>query len=83
MAFSPVGTIVGGAMKAVGLINDITGRKTHGLSKDEATFNQIGGSYGGAEAQMAEGLSKSGKKYGLFAGGARRRANKFIEEAKR
>lgn len=83
MAFSPVGTIVGGAMKAVGLINDITGQKTHGLSKDEATFNQIGGSYGGAEAQMAEGLSKSGKKYGLFAGGARRRANKFIEEAKR
>lgn len=83
MAFSPIGTIAGGAMKAVGFINDIVGGKSDEIAKDEDTFKQLGGSYGGAEAKMAEAQSKAGKKYGLFSGSARRRANKDITEAKR
>ena len=39
MGFSPIGTIVGGAMKAVGLVNDILGSSSKGFSADYDTLN--------------------------------------------
>ena len=81
MGFSPIGTIVGGAMKAVGLVNDILGSSSKGFSADYDTLNQVGGSYGGTTYDIQSASNKAGKKYGLFGSGARRRANREIDEA--
>ena len=81
MGFSPIGTIVGGAMKAVGLVNDILGSSSKGFSADYDTLNQVGGSYGGTTYDIQSASNKAGKKYGLFGSGARRKANREIDEA--
>lgn len=81
MGFFPIGTIAGGAMKAVGLVNDMLGSSSKGFSVDQDTLNQVGGSYGGTTSDIESASNKAGKKYGLFGSGARRRANREIDEA--
>ena len=66
----------------VGLINGIGAKSADKFSVDNSLREQIGGSYGGAYSFMDDAASKSGKKYGLFSGGARREANRKMAEAK-
>jgi len=66
----------------VGLINGIGAKTADKFSVDNRLREQIGGSYGGAYAFMDDAASKSGKKYGLFSGGARDEANRQMAEAK-
>ena len=116
MMFSPVGTVVGGAMKAgkllgdglsalgvgtnqmtttdkildssfmkltpVGLINGIGAKRTQDFSANNDTIERVGGSYGGSVNTINDAVSKVNKKYGLFSGGARKRANRLIDTAR-
>ena len=116
MMFSPVGTVLGGAMKAgkllgdgltalgvgtdqmtttdkildssfmkltpVGLINGIGAKRTQDFSANNDTIEKVGGSYGGSVNTINDAVSKANKKYGLFSGGARRRANRLIDTAR-
>lgn len=116
MMFSPVGTVLGGAMKAgkllgdgltalgvgtdqmtttdkildssfmkltpVGLINGIGAKRTQDFSANNDTIEKVGGSYGGSLNTINDAVSKANKKYGLFSGGARRRANNLINTAR-
>ena len=116
MMFSPVGTVLGGAMKAgkllgdglsalgvgtdqmtttdkildssfmkltpVGLINGIGAKRTQDFSANNDTIEKVGGSYGGSINTINDAVSKANKKYGLFSGGARRRANNLINTAR-
>lgn len=83
MSMGGYGAMAGAAMKAVGLINDLGGSKSIDFSKDEATIEQVGGSYGGTVDTINEAASKAGKKYGLFESGARHDANNLIRDARR
>lgn len=65
----------------VGLINSIGAKKADTITKDNEAFEQVGSSYGGTQATVDDALTKSGKKYGLFSGGARNKANKQIHKA--
>lgn len=116
MGFTPVGTIIGGAMKVggfvgdalssmgvgtdqmtttdqildsnfikltpVGLVNAIGAKKTQEFSIDRDTIEDVGGSYGGSVKKIENASDKAGKKYGLFSGGARRKANREIDTAR-
>ena len=86
MNFGPLGKGFGGGMKALKLFSDLTGSifgiKTQDFAKDMATLETVGGSYGGSSALIADAANKAGKKYGLFASGARRRANRLIDRAR-
>nr|DAG88875.1 MAG TPA: hypothetical protein [Crassvirales sp.] len=66
----------------VGLINGIGGKRTQDFSANNDTIEKVGGSYGGSVNLINEAVSKAGKKYGLFSGGARRRANRLINTAR-
>lgn len=83
MAFSPIGTIVGGAMKVGALVNDLAGGKTQDFSVDRQTLDQVGGSYGGSSASINDAAAHAGKDYGLLALGQRNKQNKKIDEARR
>lgn len=65
----------------VGLINSIGAKKADTITKDNEAFEQVGSSYGGTQATVDDALTKSGKKYGLFSGGARNKANRQIHNA--
>lgn len=115
MGFSPVGTIIGGAMKVGGLVGDLA--KSFGGGTDQMTttdqimdsdflswnvglINGFGGSradtfgvnkevlagvgadYGGSSRFIQDAAKLSGKKYGLFSGGARREANHKMGQAR-
>ena len=116
MMFSPVGTGLGGAMKAgkllgdglsalgvgtdqmtttdkildssfmkltpVGLINGIGAKRTQDFSANNDTIEKVGGSYGGSINTINDAVAKANKKYGLFSGGARRKANNLINTAR-
>ena len=116
MMFSPVGTVLGGAMKAgkllgdgltalgvgtdqmtttdkildssfmkltpVGLINGIGAKRTQDFSANNDTIEKVGGSYGGSLNTINDAVAKANKKYGLFSGGARRKANNLINTAR-
>ena len=116
MMFSPVGTVLGGAMKAgkllgdgltalgvgtdqmtttdkildssfmkltpVGLINGIGAKRTQDFSANNDTIEKVGGSYGGSINTINDAVAKANKKYGLFSGGARRKANNLINTAR-
>lgn len=71
------------ALTPWGLLNGIFGQKAETFTKDIDTFAQMGANYGGSESQADLAASKSGKKYGLFSGGARREANRQIREGQR
>ena len=66
-----------------GLINGFGGSKTSTITKDEEAFETVGSSYTGTNQTVNDALTKSGKKYGLFSSGARKEANREIEEARR
>lgn len=67
----------------IGLVNAIGASKTQDFSADIDTIEKVGGSYGGAVADINEAAEKAGKKYGLFSGRAKRKANNFINEQRR
>ena len=66
-----------------GLINGFGGKKADTITKNDEVFETIGSSYTGTNQTVNDALTKSGKKYGLFSGKARRNANNLIQEAKR
>lgn len=61
-----------------GLVNAIGAKRTQDFAANEEAIEQVGGSYGGTVRNIASAEEKAGKKYGLFSGGARRSANRFI-----
>lgn len=83
MGFSPYGTIAGGAMKFLGAVNDLAGKKTESFTADQETISQIGGSYGGSASTIQDAASKANKKFGLLDGSKVRKINKQIQEARR
>ena len=64
-------------------VNSLLGSRTDEFSADKATIEQIGGSYGGSVADINNAASKANKKYGLFSGSSRRKANEQIADARR
>ena len=71
------------SLTPLGLVNGFGGKKADTITKDNEAFSQVGSSYTGSESSVNDALQKSGKKYGLFSSGARKRANQEIAEAKR
>lgn len=67
----------------MGLVNAIGAKKADTIYKDQETWEQQGSAYGGSMSKVDDALGKSGKKYGLLSGKARRKANAQIAEAKR
>lgn len=65
----------------LGLVNAIGAKKADTITKDNEAFEQVGSSYGGAQATVDDALTKSGKKYGLLSGKARNKANQQIHNA--
>lgn len=65
----------------IGLTNSLFGRKTHTFNVDNDAIAQVGGDYQGSVSTFQDAASKSNKKYGLFSGGARRKANRLIDNA--
>lgn len=88
MMFSPVGTIVGGAMKAGKFIGDglsalgIGAKRAEQFSANNDTIEKVGGDYADSVNTIEDAVSKAGKKYGLFSNGARKRANRLIDTAR-
>ena len=66
----------------VGLINGIGAKRTQDFSANNDTIEKVGGSYGGSVNTINDAVSKANKKYGLFSGGARKRANRLIDTAR-
>lgn len=71
------------SLTPLGLVNGFGGKKADTITKDNEAFAQVGSSYTGSESAVNDALTKSGKKYGLLSSGARKKANREIEEAKR
>lgn len=67
----------------IGLINGFGGQKAETITKNEEAFETVGASYTGSNQSINSALQKSGKKYGLFSSGARKKANEEILEARR
>lgn len=65
----------------IGLANNLFGRKTHTFNMDNDAIAQVGGDYQGSVSTFQDAANKSNKKYGLFSGGARRKANRLIDNA--
>ena len=65
----------------IGLANNLFGRKTHTFNVDNDAIEQVGGDYQGSVSIFQDATNKSNKKYGLFSGGARRKANRLIDNA--
>lgn len=82
MKFGPLGQAIGGGMKVAKVVSDLFGSKTQDFAKDISTLETVGGSYGGSSALIEDAANKAGKKYGLFASGAKRRANRLIDRAR-
>ena len=66
----------------VGAINGFFGKKANSFGLDYDTVEEVGSSYGGTVDDLEDAKNKAGKKYGLFSGSSRKKANKAIEEAK-
>ena len=65
----------------IGLANNLFRRKTHTFNIDNDAIAQVGGDYQGSVSTFQDAVNKSNKKYGLFSGGARRKANRLIDNA--
>ena len=78
----PLGKAIGGGMKVAKVVSDLFGSKTQDFAKDISTLETVGGSYGGSSALIEDAANKAGKKYGLFANGAKRSANRLIDRAR-
>ena len=65
----------------VGLINGFFGKRSNTFYRDDDAMAEVGGSYQGSNSDFITAANKSNKKYGLFSGGARRKANRLIANA--
>lgn len=72
-----------GMLTGVGIVNGIGASKTQDFSVDTETAEQVGSSYGGTMSGIQKAADKAGKKYGLFSSGAKRKANRYINEMRR
>ena len=70
-----------GIMTAIKGINSLGGKKARKFSINQNTASAVGGSYGGSMADITSAAQNSGKKYGLFSSGARKKANRAMNEA--
>lgn len=66
----------------LGMINGFGGKRAHTIERDNQAFQVVGSSYGGTQDKVDRAVTKSGKKYGLVSGSARRKANRLIDRAK-
>ena len=93
-AVDTVGNIVGTVNPMAGLavkagstllkgINSTGGKRADQFSINQNTIENVGGSYGGSVDDINNAAQKAGKKYGLFSGGKRHKANRQIREARR
>mgnify|MGYP003521640846 FL=1 len=71
-----------GRLSGLGLINSLGSKRTQDFSANNDTIEKVGDSYGGSINTINDAVSKANKKYGLFSGGARRRANNLINTAR-
>ena len=65
----------------IGLANNLFGRKTHTFNIDNDAIAQVGRYYQGSVSTFQDAANKSNKKYGASSGGARRQANRLIDNA--
>lgn len=65
----------------IGLINGFFGKRSNTFYRDDDAMAEVGGSYQGSNSDFITAANKSNKKYGLFSGGARRKANRLIANA--
>lgn len=65
----------------IGMINGFFGKESDKFSADQDILASVGSSYGGTAVDINEAAAKSGKKYGLFSSGARRKANQEMADA--
>ena len=65
----------------IGLVNNLFGRKTHTFNIDNDAIAQVGRYYQGSVSTFQDAANKSNKKYGASSGGARRQANRLIDNA--
>lgn len=83
---TPIDAVLGSkflSLTPMGMINGFLGSKTQDFHADKYTIEQVGGSYGGSVRDIASAQENANKKYGLFSGRARRRADRQIDEARR
>ena len=66
----------------IGAINGFAGKRADKFSVDRNTMAQVGSSYQGTAKYIEDAASKSGKKYGLFSSGSRRKANRQMDNAR-
>lgn len=66
----------------IGMINGFFGKEADKFSVDRDILASVGSSYGGTAVDLNEAAAKSGKKYGLFSSGARRKANREMADAR-
>lgn len=67
-------------MTPLGMINGFGGKKTDTITKDTEAFATVGSSYGGTSETVNNAVANSGKKYGLFSSGSRKKMNNFINQ---
>lgn len=66
----------------IGMINGFFGKEADKFSADRDILASVGSSYGGTAVDINEAAAKSGKKYGLFSSGARKKANQEMADAR-
>ena len=66
----------------IGAINGFAGKRANKFSANRDTIEKVGSSYGGTVKTIEDAASKSGKKYGLFSSGSRRKANRQMSDAR-
>ena len=66
----------------IGMINGFFGKEADKFSADQDILASVGSSYGGTAVDINDAAAKSGKKYGLFSSGARRKANQEMANAR-
>ena len=66
----------------IGMLNGFAGKNTQKFGVDQDTLAQVGSSYGGTSADIADAAKKADKKYGLFSTKARKKADAAISKAR-
>ena len=65
----------------IGMVNGFFGKEADKFGVDKATLEAVGSSYGDTTKDLLDAAAKSGKKYGLFSSGERKRANAAARNA--
>lgn len=66
----------------IGMLNGFGGKRSDAFAADQDILASVGSSYGGTTEDINTAASKASKKYGLFSSGARRKANRQIDNAR-